>query len=99
MLHPVIDQIGVDTQKEVVKEEKRQSYDAPYGKILETIGENLFDKHPYHDSNIGKMEHLDASTLEEFNAFFDKYYGPNNAVLVVAGDIDTEKPKKCKKIF
>ena len=94
MLHPVIDQIGVDTQNEVVKEEKRQRYDAPYGKLLETIGENLFDKHPYHDSNIGKMEHLDAATLDEFNAFFDKYYGPNNAVLIVAGDIDKSETKK-----
>ncbi len=94
MLHPVIDQIGVDTQNEVVKEQKRQRYDAPYGKLLETIGENLFEKHPYHDSNIGKMEHLDAATLDEFNAFFDKYYGPNNAVLIVAGDIDKSETKK-----
>ena len=94
MLHPVIDQIGVDTQNEVVKEEKRQRYDAPYGKLLETIGENLFDKHPYHDSNIGKMEHLDAATLDEFNAFFDKYYSPNNAVLIVAGDINKTETKR-----
>ena len=95
MLHPVIDQIGVDTQNEVVKEEKRQSMDnRPYGGLLKAIGENLFSAHPYKDQNIGKMEHLDAATLEEFNAFFDKYYVPNNAVLVVAGDIDYPKTKK-----
>ncbi|MBU2922694.1 insulinase family protein [Winogradskyella psychrotolerans] len=94
MLHPVIDQVGVDTQNEVVKEEKRQRYDAPYGGILEAIGSNLFKVHPYKDPNIGYMEHLDAATLEEFNAYFDKYYGPNNAVLVVAGDIDIEETKK-----
>lgn len=94
MLHPVIDEKGVETQNEVVKEEKRQSYDRPYGKLLEVIGENLFEVHPYKDTNIGKMEHLDAATLEEFNAYFDKYYGPNNAVLVVAGDIDKEKTIK-----
>ncbi|WP_179316710.1 M16 family metallopeptidase [Winogradskyella undariae] len=95
MLHPVIDQIGVDTQNEVVKEEKRQSMDnRPYGGLLKAIGENLFSAHPYKDQNIGKMEHLDAATLEEFNAFFDKYYVPNNAVLVVAGDIDYTKTKK-----
>ena len=93
MLHPVIDQVGVDTQNEVVKEEKRQRYDAPYGKLLEVIGENLFEVHPYKDTNIGKMAHLDAATLEEFNAFFDKYYAPNNAVLVVAGDIDLDETK------
>lgn len=91
MLHPVIDQKGVDTQNEVVKEEKRQSYDRPYGKLLEVIGENLFEAHPYKDTNIGEMEHLDAATLEEFNAYFDKYYGPNNAVLIVAGDIDKDE--------
>lgn len=93
MLHPVIDQVGVDTQNEVVKEEKRQSYDRPYGKLLEVIGKNLFDVHPYKDPNIGYMKDLDAATLEQFNAYFDKYYGPNNAVLVVAGDFDTEKTK------
>ena len=94
MLHPVIDQIGVDTQNEVVKEEKRQRYDQPYGGIIEAIGTNLFKAHPYKDPNIGYMEHLDAATLAEFNAYFDAYYGPNNAVLVVAGDIDVAKTKK-----
>ncbi|GAA0736592.1 MULTISPECIES: M16 family metallopeptidase [Flavobacteriaceae] len=94
MLHPVIDQVGVDTQNEVVKEEKRQRYDAPYGGILEAIGSNLFKVHPYKDPNIGYMEDLDASTLEEFNQYFKDYYGPNNAVLVVAGDIDINKTKK-----
>jgi predicted Zn-dependent peptidase len=99
MLHPVIDEKGVETQNEVVKEEKRQRYDAPYGKLLEVIGENLFEVHPYKDTNIGKMEHLDAATLEEFNAYFDKYYGPNNAVLVVAGDIDKDKTIKMVKDY
>lgn len=99
MLHPVIDQIGVDTQNEVVKEEKRQRYDAPYGKILEEIGKNLFKVHPYKEPNIGYMEHLDAATLEEFNAYFDKYYGPNNAVLIVAGDIDLDETKKLVKDY
>jgi predicted Zn-dependent peptidase len=95
MLHPVIDQVGVDTQNEVVKEEKRQSYDnRPYGAILAEISKELFKVHPYKDKNIGEMEHLDAATLEEFNAFFDKYYVPNNAVLIIAGDIDKVKAKK-----
>ena len=94
MLHPVIDQIGVDTQNEVVKEEKRLRMDnSPYGQILQVVGENLFKVHPYKDPNIGYMEDLDAATLEEFIAYKEKYYGPNNAVLVVAGDIDIEKTK------
>jgi len=94
MLHPVIDQVGVDTQNEVVKEEKRLRMDnSPYGQILQVVGENLFKVHPYKDPNIGYMEDLDAATLEEFIAYKEKYYGPNNAVLVVAGDIDIEKTK------
>lgn len=99
MLHPVIDQIGVDTQNEVVKEEKRQRYDSPYGRILEVIGENLFERHPYKDPNIGFMEDLDASKLEEFYAYFDKFYTPNNAVLIIAGDIDTEDTKTLVKKY
>jgi len=94
MLHPVIDQVGVDTQNEVVKEEKRLRMDnSPYGQILQVVGENLFKVHPYKDPNIGYMEDLDAATLEEFIAYKEKYYSPNNAVLVVAGDIDIDKTK------
>ncbi|EGV42130.1 insulinase family protein [Bizionia argentinensis JUB59] len=100
MLHPVIDQVGVDTQNEVVKEEKRQSLDnRPYGNLLNSIGENLFTLHPYNGSLIGEMEHLDAATLEEFMAFFNKYYVPNNAVLVIAGDIDVAKTKSLVKDY
>ncbi|MCG5643836.1 MAG: pitrilysin family protein [Flavobacteriaceae bacterium] len=95
MLHPVIDQVGVDTQNEVVKEEKRLRVDnAPYGNLLNVVGENLFKVHPYKDPNIGYMEDLDAATLEEFIEYKNTYYGPNNAVLVVAGDIDIDKTKK-----
>ncbi|MDY8135049.1 pitrilysin family protein [Aquimarina sp. 2201CG5-10] len=95
MLHPVIDQKGVDTQQEVVKEEKRLRYDnSPYGQILPVLGENLFNVHPYKDPNIGYMKDLDAATLEDVVAYNKKYYVPNNAVLVVAGDIDIDKTKK-----
>ena len=94
MLHPVMDQIGVDTQNEVVKEEKRQRYDAPYGKLLKALNDNLFKVHPYKDQVIGEMEHLDAATLEEFRNYHKTYYGPNNAVLIVAGDIDSNKTEE-----
>ncbi len=95
MMHPVIDQKGVDTQNEVVKEEKRLRVDnQPYGSFLAEIKKLLFTKHPYRWATIGSMDHLDAATLEEFQAFNKKYYVPNNAVLVVAGDIDVVKTKK-----
>tara|TARA_R100001369_G_scaffold29172_4_gene52675 strand:- start:168101 stop:169423 length:1323 start_codon:yes stop_codon:yes gene_type:complete len=95
MLHPVIDQKGVDTQNEVVKEEKRLRVDnAPYGQILAEVKKNLYKKHPYRWATIGSMDHLDAATLEEFKAFNKKFYVPNNATLVVAGDIDISKTKK-----
>jgi predicted Zn-dependent peptidase len=94
LLHPVINQDGVDTQNEVVKEEKRLRVDnSPYGKFLEKIKLNMFKKHPYKGTTIGKMAHLDAATLEEFQAFNAKFYVPNNAVLVVAGDIDSAEVK------
>ena len=90
--HPVINQIGVDTQKEVVKEEKRMRYDnRPYGMLLAQVKKHLFAQHPYQNTTIGEMEHIDASTLEEFQNFNKKYYIPNNAVLVVAGNFEIEQ--------
>jgi predicted Zn-dependent peptidase len=95
MLHPVINEIGVETQNEVVKEEKRLRYDnSPYGNWIFEVRKHMFDKHPYKNIPIGKMEHLDAATLDEFIAFNKKYYIPNNAVLVVAGDFEMEATKK-----
>lgn len=93
LLHPIIKKGGVDTQNEVVKEEKRQGT-RPYSEILNEISKKIFKVHPYKDPNIGYMEHLDAATLDEFLAFNKKYYVPNNATLVVAGDIDFATTKK-----
>ena len=95
LLHPVINQIGVDTQKEVVQEERRLRYDnAPYGRWREQMFVNLFKKHPYRWQTIGSMEHLATATLDDFKRFNQVYYVPNNAVLVVAGDIDIADTKK-----
>ena len=100
MMHPIINQIGVDTQNEVVKEEKRLRVDnQPYGRFLEFVKKEMFKVHPYKGTTIGKMAHLDAATLEEFQAFNKKFYIPNNAVLVVAGDIDVTKTKKMIKDY
>jgi zinc protease len=95
LLHPIIKQEGVDTQNEVVKEEKRLRVDnSPYGCFLEYVKPNMFKKHPYKGTTIGKMAHLDDATLYEFLAFNKKFYVPNNATLVVAGDIDIASTKK-----
>lgn len=94
LMHPVINQVGVDTQNEVVKEEKRLRVDnQPYGNLIKAVKENMFKVHPYRWTTIGEMEHLDAATLEEFQAFNKKFYIPNNAVLVVAGDFDPAQAK------
>ena len=66
----------------------------PYGRFLENVKLHVFKKHPYRGTTIGKMEHLDAATLEEFQAFNKKFYVPNNATLVVAGDINKKEVKK-----
>ena len=95
LLHPIINQIGVDTQKEVVQEEKRLRVDnAPYGHFIEQVFNNLFEKHPYRWQTIGSLEHLASATLDDFKRFNEKYYVPNNAVLVVAGDIAIPSTKK-----
>ena len=95
MMHPIINKIGVDTQNEVVKEEKRLRYDnSPYGQLLPEVKKNIFSNHPYRWTTIGSMEHLDAAKLEEFQAFNKKFYIPNNAVLIVAGDISNKEQTK-----
>jgi zinc protease len=94
LMHPIINKIGVDTQNEVVKEEKRLRVDnQPYGSLIAEVKKNMFVNHPYKNTTIGKMEHLDAATLEEFQAFNKKFYIPNNAVLVVAGQFDKNQAK------
>jgi len=100
LLHPIIGQDGVDTQNEVVKEEKRLRVDnQPYSRFLENVKKHIFKKHPYKGTTIGKMKHLDHATLEEFQAFNKKFYVPNNATLVVAGDINIKEAKKLIKAY
>ena len=95
MLHPVINKEGIKTQNEVVKEEKRANFDnSPYAYYQDEVKKNIFDLHPYKRASIGSMEDLDAASLDEFIAFRNQYYVPNNAVLVVAGDIDIDQSKQ-----
>ena len=87
-----LSQENLDNQREVVKNEKRWSYDnRPYGSWQEKLQAHLFPAdHPYHHSTIGSMEDLDAASLDDVKAFFQTYYAPNNAVLSVVGDVDTD---------
>ena len=79
-----LSQENLDNQREVVKNEKRWSYDnRPYGSWQEKLQAHLFPpEHPYHHSTIGSMDDLDAASLEDVSAFFRTYYAPNNAVAV-----------------
>ncbi|WP_460545156.1 M16 family metallopeptidase [Echinicola sediminis] len=101
MLHAKIDQIGVDTQREVVKEEKRQRYDnQPYGTILPETLKRAYVEHPYQWAPIGSLDHLNAASLDEFMQFYKDFYVPNNATLTIAGDIDYQQTEEwVKKYF
>ncbi len=95
MLHAKVDQKGVDTQREVVKEERRQRYEnQPYGTILLEVLDRAYIQHPYRWPTIGFMEDLNAASEKDYQDFYKKFYVPNNAVLVVAGDIDPGQARK-----
>ncbi len=95
MLHARVDQIGIDTQRGVVKEERLQRYDnQPYGTVIEEIMKRVFINHPYHWTTIGSMEHLAAATAQDFVDFYKDYYVPNNAVLTISGDFETKEAKE-----
>ena len=82
----------LDIQRDVVKNERRQSYEnRPYGMFWETAVKALYPAgHPYSWSTIGSMDDLSAASLEDVSSFFRRYYAPNNAVLVVAGDVEAD---------
>ena len=87
-----LDQDGFDTERDVVKNERRQSYEnRPYGMAQWHIQQALFPlPHPYHWMTIGSQEDLDAASLDDVKGFFRQYYSPSNASLAIAGDIDTD---------
>lgn len=94
MLHARVDSTGIETQRQVVKEERRQRIDnRPYGSLLEETLKRVYTKHPYKSSVIGSMAHLDAAEEVDYKKFYEKYYVPNNAVVSIAGDIDAKTAK------
>ncbi|HEU4563315.1 MAG TPA: pitrilysin family protein, partial [Gemmatimonadaceae bacterium] len=94
-LLPTMDQQKLDLQRDVVKNERRQSVDnVPYGRAYETVLAALFPpSHPYSWPVIGSMADLSAASLEDVKSFFRTYYAPNNASLVIAGDFDADSAK------
>jgi predicted Zn-dependent peptidase len=100
MLHAKVEQVGIETQRQVVKEERRQRMDnRPYGRLLEETMKRLYAVHPYKNSVIGSMEHLDAAQEEDYVQFYKDFYRPDNAMLSIAGDIDIEQTKKLIDIY
>jgi predicted Zn-dependent peptidase len=87
-----LDQDNLDNQREVVKNEKRQTRDnQPYGAWLELLHELGYpEEHPYHHTTIGSMADLDAASLEDARSFYSTWYAPDNAVLSVVGDVETD---------
>jgi zinc protease len=94
-LLPAVTQSKLDNQREVVKNERRQSVDnVPYGTADEKIAKVMFpETHPYNWPVIGSMEDLNAASLEDVHGFFRTFYAPNNACLVIAGDFSPSETK------
>lgn len=94
-LTDALTQAKLDNQREVVKNEKRQSYDnQPYGSVFEKLISAMYPEgHPYHHLPIGSMADLTAASLDDVKSFFTTYYAPNNAVLVIVGDFDVPRAK------
>jgi predicted Zn-dependent peptidase len=100
MLHAKVEQVGVETQRQVVKEERRQRTDnQPYGRLLEETLKRLYKVHPYKSSVIGSMDDLDAAEEIDFKNFYKDFYRPDNAIISIAGDIDVEQTKKLIDVY
>ncbi|MGH7498996.1 MAG: M16 family metallopeptidase, partial [Gemmatimonadales bacterium] len=90
-----ISQAKLDEQRGVVQNEKRQGENDPYGKVWDFLTPRLYPaNHPYSWTVIGSMADLDAAKLDDVKEWFQSYYGPSNAVLVIAGDIDAKTAKE-----
>lgn len=95
LLHAKVENIGIETQREVVKEEKRQRVDnQPYGTFMYEIFRRAFKEHPYMWMPIGSMEDLDAAEESDYVNFYRTFYVPNNVTLSIAGDINIAQTKK-----
>ena len=90
-----IDKETFQSEREVVKEERRMRVDnQPYGRLTEFIFDNAFTTHPYKHQTIGSMEDLQAASIEDVRDFYQTYYVPENATVVVVGDFETAQAKE-----
>ena len=91
-----VTQTAFENQQEVVQNEKRQRVDnRPYGHTNYMMIQNMYPKeHPYNWTTIGELEDLQNATLEDVRAFYEEWYGPNNATMVIAGDIKKSETKQ-----
>jgi zinc protease len=95
-----INQANFDNQRQTVQEERRQSYDnRPYGKSYEAVIETAYDNFAYKHSTIGSMEDLNAASVRDAAEFFHIYYAPNNAVLTLVGDFNTDAALRLVKKY
>lgn len=100
MLHARVEEIGVETQRNVVKEERKMRLDnQPYGSIQENMARYGGANTPYEWTPIGSAQYIDKATIEEFRDFYKQYYVPNNAVLSIVGDIDIAETKKLVQAY
>lgn len=100
MLHAKVEQIGIETQRQVVKEERRQRIDnQPYGGLLEEMMKRVFKVHPYKTSVIGSMDDLDAAEEADYKNFYKDFYRPDNAILSIAGDINIAQAKELINVY
>ncbi len=95
LLHAKVENTGIETQRSVVKEEKRQRVDnQPYASFISEMFKRMFTKHPYNWVPIGSMEHLDAAQEADYVNFYRTFYVPSNATLSIAGDLNIAETKK-----
>ena len=90
-----IDQRTLDAEREVVKEERRWRYEnEPFGLLAELVYDYAYTEHPYKHTAIGSMEDLSAASIEEVREFYNTYYVPENATVVIVGDIDSDNTQQ-----
>jgi zinc protease len=95
-----ISQENFDSEREVVKEERRLRFDnQPYGRVFEDLGEAAFTTHPYHHSVIGSMDDLNKATVEDVREFFHAFYRSDNATLVMVGDFNVEEAVRMAQTY
>jgi len=94
LLHAKVETVGVETQRQVVKEERRERVDnQPYGRVLSEVYARAYKEHPYKNPIIGFMEDLDSAEEADYKRFYETFYVPNNAILSIAGDFDIDEAK------